>query len=66
MRTKKGINTVNYNTKEIREVEPHVYLVIYQKNNNKKFEEGPLFKYFIMDARNDEQSASIRQIDLPF
>ena len=66
VRSRKGINTVNYYTKEIREVKPHVYLITYQKKINQKFEEGPLFKYFIVDASKDEQSASIRQIDLPF
>ena len=37
-----------------------------KKKINQKFEEGPLFKYLIVDASKDEQSASIRQIDLPF
>ena len=50
----------------IRELEPNVYLVVYGNINAKQLKEYPLFKYFIVDASKDEQSASIRQISLPF
>ena len=48
-------------------MEPSVYLVVYQKGDGNEIkEEDPLFKHFIVDAGKDEQSASIRQINLPF
>ena len=61
----KIINTVNYYIDIIREVDPNVYLVIYQKVDN-TINEGPFHKHFIVDARKDEKNASIRQISLPF
>ena len=67
VRANKIINTENYRINELREVEPNVYLVIYQKGfDNKIKEEDPLFKFFIIDATIDEQSASVRQISLSF
>ena len=57
MRTK-GINTVDYEISAIGEVELNVYLVTIQKVN--KINEGPLHKYFIVDAIKDEKSAAIR------
>ena len=45
----------------------NVYLVVYQKGDGNEIkEEDPLFKHFIVDAGKYEQSASIRQISLPF
>ena len=47
-------------------MEPNVYLVVYEKGDGNKIKKDPLFKCFIVDATKDEQSASVRQISLPF
>ena len=44
----------------------NVYLVVYEKGYGNKIKEDPLFKHLIVDATNDEQSATVRQISLPF
>ena len=51
---------------DIWEVEPNVYVVVFKTRSGNKIKEDPLFKCFIVDASKDEQSASIRQIILPF
>ena len=61
-----GINLVDYQILTVREVEPNVYLVTYKKDWGNIIKEEPLFKRFIVDATKDEQSASVRQISLPF
>ena len=47
-------------------MEPNVYFVTYNKNHGKKLIEDPLHLHFVVDARKDEQGASVRQISLPF
>ena len=47
-------------------MEPNIYLVVYKKDYGNKIEEEPLLKCFIIDETKDEQSASVRQISLPF
>ena len=47
-------------------MEPNVYLIIYKKGYDNEIKEDPLFKCFIINATKDEQSASVRQISLPF
>ena len=65
MRVDKSINIDNYSIVEIREVEPNVYLVVCKKGRDNKIKE-PIFKCFIINETKDEQSASVRQISLPF
>ena len=66
VRFNKLISKVGYCISAIREVEPNVYLVVYEKGDGNKIKKDPLFKCFIVDASKDEQSASVRQISLPF
>ena len=47
-------------------MEPNVYLVVYKKVDGNKIKEDPPQKCFIIDETKDEQSASVRQISLPF
>ena len=62
----KGISSDDYRIDELREVKSNVYLVVYKKDYGNKIKEGPPHKHFIVDATKDEQSASVRQISLPF
>ena len=49
----KSLDTINYCIHEIREVEPNVYLVVYQKDRYKKYHKGPFLKMYIVDATKD-------------
>ena len=68
MRVSKGkdFGKIDYKFNTVTEIEPNIYLIISQKNNNQKLKGGPLFKQFIVDASKKELSASIRQLTLPF
>ena len=47
-------------------MEPNIYVVVFEKIYENKSKEDPLLRYFIIDATKDEQSATVRQISLPF